>query len=398
MDNIKRCVYFNNYPYIRQTGELMFCCKNSSQDHGYFGNIKENTLREMYDNALFLSYRDKMASGEELPGCNICYDSEKVSDTSFRIRAMSHIIQSSGLKEPPTDRVIRGLDLRVGNTCNLTCVMCSPIDSNSWSKIHTEFSKYVNNSSQKEIDWKHAQFAPEKLDWAEHESSWQNIFCSIDDNVRLIYISGGEPFYLKNFELYMSELVDRCSNAKFSINSNATRLLPETLSDRFKKYDIDLRVSMDGIGQVDEFIRQGTVWEEKVEVIKQYNSMFSTLTFDATLSSLNIKHLPELITWVFTNYPKNKIFLRPVVNRKALQIELVPFEERVPVIEFLKSIYDNPNVKNIDQILSILSRDTTRNGLDIMSRTIKFFNVKGDVSYEEIDRGLVDYANKHSSS
>lgn len=398
MDNIRRCVYFNNYPYIKQTGELRFCCKNPIQTLGYFGNIKENTLREMYDNALFLSYRDKMASGEELPGCNICYDSEKVSDTSFRIRAMGHIIQSSGLKEPPQDRVIRGLDLRVGNTCNLKCLMCHPSDSNSWYKIHEEFSKYVHNSSQREIDRELTQFAPEKLDWAEHESSWQNIFCSIDDNVRLIYISGGEPFYLKNFEVYMSELVDRCGNAKFSINSNATRMLPEKYSDKFKKYNIDLRVSMDGIGQVDEFIRQGTVWEEKVEVIRQYNSMFSNLTFDVTLSSLNIKHLPELVNWVFTNYPKNKIFLRPVVNRKALQIELVPMKDRIPVIEFLSRLTDNPSIMNVDQILSILSRETIIDGLDKMERTIKFFNMNGDVFYEEIDRGLADYAHKHSSS
>ena len=55
--------------------------------------------------------------------------------------------------------VIRYFDLRLGHTCNLKCVMCSPHDSSRWVQDH---SKVINMTSSpivlKQIEWDQEQF------------------------------------------------------------------------------------------------------------------------------------------------------------------------------------------------------------------------------------------------
>ena len=42
------------------------------------------------------------------------------------------------------------------------------------------------------------------------------------------------------------------------INTNGTRLLKDKDIERFKQYNLHMRVSIDGMGHVDEYVRQGT--------------------------------------------------------------------------------------------------------------------------------------------
>ena len=375
MDNIGKCIYLNNFPFINTSGQLRFCCKNSQPENEFEMNIKTHTLKEMY--ATFAPYRSLMASGQELPGCNVCYDQEQVNQISFRQRVGANITNS----EP---NIINALDLRVGNTCNLQCVMCSLTDSNSWYKIYPQYAKYVKKDSEKSIQKSMDNYNPKKLNWAEYESSWENIFCSITDKVEHAYIAGGEPFYIPNFQHYLQELMQRCPDAKVSINTNATRLLNDAYISNLKKYSIDTRISMDGIGEVDEYVRQGTNWQEKMEVIQQYSSVFSKITFDITLSALNILKLPDTINWIKQNYPDKHIFLRPVVNQEHLSIRMVPLKERLKVLEYLRStpeqFSNKDQIEHILQLPEIVETEVVQK----LERTITFFDMNSGLSYKNL--------------
>ena len=98
---------------------------------------------------------------------------------------------------------------------------------------------------------------PKTMDWCNDEKAWQNIFKGIDENLQHVYMAGGEP-YVNNFEDMLHNMMGYAPNAKYVINTNGTRLLKDKDIERFKQYNLHMRVSIDGMGQVDEYVRQGT--------------------------------------------------------------------------------------------------------------------------------------------
>lgn len=411
MYDYKYCVYLQNKPYIDNYGELFACCKNRKERLPY--NIKDMKLIDMYNSPEFVEFRRQMAIGQMPVGCEPCYNAEANGiKESFRVRnlkglryrELGRIEDFSKYTTPYSDNKIRALDLRMGSTCNLTCIMCYPSDSNSWHKIFEHYAREVNQESENAINITMDRYQPKNLNWAEDPQAWENIFCSIDQDVKQIYLAGGEPFYMKGFEDYLLELHSRCPQAFIEINTNATRLLPSKYLEKLKDANIGIRVSIDGIGKVDEYIRQGTNWEVKEQVIEQYNNNFSITSFDVTLNSLNIHDLPNIITWIKDRYINStgfpKILLRPVVNQKGLEIQTLPLYMRNKILQETQSIINNWQnysryLNNIEEILNILKMPQS-DQIDKLGRIVNFWDEKSSVSYD--NQELLEWVNEHSSS
>jgi organic radical activating enzyme len=392
------CVYLQNFPYIDNSGMIFPCCKNRTLRLPQY-NIKDMKLKDMYNIPEFAEMRKQMASGQMPQGCDPCYNEEAAGvKDSFRVRnlkGLKVIAKEADRYAPYTDNIIRGLDLRLGSTCNLTCTMCYPSDSNSWHKIFEDYAREVTQETENAINITMNRYEPKKQNWAEFDQSWENIFCSIDDNLRRVYLAGGEPFYIKNFEEYLLEMYSRSPQASFEINTNATRILPDKYVNKFKQVNLRTRVSIDGIGKFDEWIRQGTVWEEKVEVIDQYSKLFD-LSFDITLSSFNIQNLPDTINWLQSRYPDARILVRPVTSRKGMEIESIPKEMRQPVIDYLKSI-NTDLISNVRQIMGKLKLDFV-DRREEQQRILKFWEARSKVKYSETNEQLYRWINENYSS
>ena len=82
---------------------------------------------------------------------------------------------------------------------------------------------------------------------------------------------------------------------------------------RFKQYNLELRISIDGLGKVDEYVRHGTVLDLKTAVMDQYYKNFKIEGWDPTLNSLSIRQAPKLIEWLKLNYPMYQYILDPVM-------------------------------------------------------------------------------------
>ena len=61
---------------------------------------------------------------------------------------------------------------------------------------------------------------------------------------------------------------------KYVINTNGTRLLKDKDIERFKQYNLHMRVSIDGMGQVDEYVRQGNDFSKKLVVMQSSYQTF----------------------------------------------------------------------------------------------------------------------------
>lgn len=359
IDKTKYCVYLNNWPFVNNKGYLGMCCKNNKVLFEEY-NIKNTPLREMWTSLKIQQQRDILTDGKMPVGCDVCFNYEKNvhPDESFRMKSLDGLQNKSKIyenRQPFKDKKIRALDLRIGSTCNLACSMCHPNDSSKWHSIYGDFNKAVSQTSNKWIDSILKSTSPNLLDWAEHDSSWENIFNSIDSELSRVYLAGGEPFYIKKFSEYVSKLLEYSPNAFIDINTNGTRLLNKSQLNRLSG-KVNLRISIDGYGDSEEYQRRGTVWEEKVKVMDQYVKNFNVTSFDITLTLLTIRSLPTLIQFLSHRYPDVKLMMRPVLNRVEQNISELPDYLIQDVLNFLH--ISKHKLQNTTQIINLLERKT----------------------------------------
>ena len=72
-----------------------------------------------------------------------------------------------------------------------------------------------------------------------------------------------------------------------------------------------MRISIDGLAEVDEYVRNGTDWEHKLAVMNSHYENFKIECWDITLNSLSVRQGPKLIEWLRNTYPDVKINVRP---------------------------------------------------------------------------------------
>lgn len=328
------CVYPFNYAHIGHKGIPALCCNNGEHRLPY--NIKEHTLYDIWRSPEIVDVRLAFKRMECPMGCEFCFDQEADGVRSFRQKALRGTF---GTNEPFNDSHIRGLDLRLGNTCNLACIMCNSYSSVQLYKMVPEMAKHYgweDGVEQRII----ADHDPKLMDWCNNEQAWQNIFTGIDDKLQHVYMAGGEPFYVNNFEDVLHNMMGYAPDAKYVINTNGTRLLKDKDVQRFKNYNLEMRVSIDGLGEVDEYVRNGTKWEQKLAVMNQYYENFKIECWDITLNSLSVRQGPKLIEWLRNTYPDVKINVRPAYGNSPLHFYRLPESMRTSTLEWFSNNKD----------------------------------------------------------
>lgn len=395
IDKTKYCVFLNNWPFVNNKGYLGMCCKNGKILFEQY-NIKNTPLKEMWNNPELQKQRDIIASGEMPVGCDICFNYEKNvnPDTSFRMKSLLGLQNKSEIytlrerNQPFKDQKIRALDLRIGSTCNLVCSMCHPNDSSKWHGVYADFNKAVIQSNPNWINTILKSTSPNLLDWAEHDSSWENIFNSIDSELKRVYLAGGEPFYIKKFSEYVSKLLEYSPNAFIDINTNGTRLLNKSQLNHLAG-KVNLRISIDGYGDSEEYQRRGTNWEEKIKVIDQYVKHFNVTSFDITLTLLTIRSLPTLIQFLSFRYPNIKLMVRPVTNRVEQQISELPDHLKQDVLNFL--YISKHEIDNKSQIINLLERKTNHEHKKRIQNFVTYWDSISDKNLDDWDPELAEW-------
>lgn len=397
----KYCVYLNNFPFINNFGRVGMCCKNNTiLESDLSKTIVNYSLQELYNSDAMKEKRQQVLNGECPSGCDVCYKHEANVDMwSFRTRNLKSMCMQNGYDDIKTfdDNIIRALDLRTGNTCNLNCIMCHPSDSSKWTKIYPDYAKQVMQHNDYENHVKFIKRNYSQLNWAEHESSWDNILSSIDNNLKKIYMAGGEPFYIKNFTDYVEKIMDIAQDPFIEINTNATRLLPENKLNKLQG-KLNLRISIDGFEDTDTYQRSGgTEWKEKIEVIDQYYKYFNIEAFDITLTSLTIRSFPKLVNFLEERYPNVPYILtRPVQNRKGLRPNALPKELTQETFLFMKKLerrnwYATYKYTNINQMIDLLQTQVDEK--QELLRHVNYFDKINSKKYQDIDPKLTEWLN-----
>lgn len=312
----------------RPNGDMRLCCganaSGAGDDHtvglvknenGVPANFGRDTPMSAWNNDYMKSVRTTMMNKEIPKSCSKCFEEESKGVVSKRMWETGAWIQE-GIDIPEliaqTDADGRVpeklvyLDLRLGNTCNLKCIMCSPHDSSQWVADHKKvFPLFQNKSLKSQMQWDRKSFNNK---WHENPNFWKEMYAQIP-NLKQVYFAGGEPLMIREHKWFLEEIIRQGYADKILVRYNTNGLLVDddiiNLWKQFKKVKIGF--SIDAVGDRDHYIRYPSDWNTLVQNLHKLDNTPSNIqvSIATAIQILNIKHLPEFAKWkVQQNFKK----------------------------------------------------------------------------------------------
>jgi wyosine [tRNA(Phe)-imidazoG37] synthetase (radical SAM superfamily) len=262
-----KCLMFKHGMTIGPVGNVRPCCMYMNEDIDQRYN--EPGWREKFDE-LYDASLDKW-----LPNCYECKAEEDRGQTSLRQQANEWFEGAQG---------IQYWDLKLHNTCNLTCVMCNPISSSKWQTLvndnpEEEWLGVVKKEARMRTGW-HKDILPEMM---------EQLY-----DTKYLKFTGGEPLLIPHVKKIIKKLYeDEVSPAvRLSIITNGTvPIEPEFLKMLLTFKQVIFLVSIDGIEDRFEYIRQGAKWSDVEYNLKQ----FKQIEVNNSNFNLNINYLPMAV-------------------------------------------------------------------------------------------------------
>jgi radical SAM protein with 4Fe4S-binding SPASM domain len=272
------------------------------------------TIRERWQSPELQSLREDFLSNKQAQCCERCWYEESCGKRSLRQRLYDvsdgssdyGFAQTANFAENLAQRISdqsylkapKVLTIKNGNVCNARCRSCHPGDSNRWirdaEQLHELTGKKYYNINQQERNWSDLQVA-EIID--------------IAANIDRLELFGGEPLYNKQVKTILDTLASNRSaeNITLYINTNGSVNWLEKCPSILAFKMIEIGVSIDGIQQRFNYIRNGVNWTELVHNVSSWRDALSDRPhcIDAicTVSNLNIWYLDEIKQQVLTMLP-----------------------------------------------------------------------------------------------
>ncbi len=400
------------HTYLSPQTERRMCCASTEKATSFKQYIdtgsdaKEynpKTLDEHWNSEHMKSVRRRMMAGEELPECQVCNNKLLNTDVyrtyfnslfGHKEEDLWRLTNSDGSTEMP----VVSFDYRFSNLCNFKCRMCGDMLSSSWEaeqRKNEMWSPWAKPWMAEPVRSRIKQFQEDEV---------EKEFARAVDNhlIEEIYWVGGEPLMYEQHWKYMKQIVDQGDADKVYVryNTNLSRTkykgidLYNDLLVHFKDWQIC--ASIDGTGEIGEWIRDGLDYEKWLQNFKhgvEIKRDSRQMRLDVTLTTpglLEVKNLfrlskrfnVEMLTKVVFTFSPN-IVLSPLALPRKLLNEIVD-----ELLEFIEPRADR-NQKSLVDVLKNLK--TRPNIEETWPETFKKELQEGKIYQEDIGRLRRDY-------
>ena len=318
----------------RPNGDMRLCCTANASgagvDHevglvkmedGKPANFARNTPLEAFNNDYMKSVRKTMLKGEIPASCKACFDEESQGMLSKRVWETATWMKDEGVdieeliaqtnEDGTVPEKLQYLDLRLGHTCNIKCVMCSPHDSSKWVADHKKLIPVLQDPEVKrQMQWDRKEFNNK---WHEKESFWEELYAQIP-NLKQVYFAGGEPLMIKEHKMFIKEIIRQGyqHNVLLRYNSNGI-LVDEELIELWSKFrKVKFAVSVDASFERDDYIRFPTKFADVERTLHMLDNTPDNIhiSMATAVQIFNIKHMPDFIKWkINSNFKKMNVGL-----------------------------------------------------------------------------------------
>jgi len=305
----------------RPNGDARLCCVTNAsgaatgdhtvglvkKENGQPANFGRDTPLESFNNEYMRDVRLTMLDGKIPASCTKCFEEESNGVVSKRLWEMyewnrdgldfNKLIEETDEtgKVPP---VIRYLDLRLGHTCNLKCVMCSPHDSSRWLQ---DYDKLIEKTKSVQV-LKQVGFDKKEFNntWYEKPEFWDDVFEQIP-NITQLYFAGGEPLMIKEHRRFLNEIIKRgyAKNISLRYNSNGIFVNEDIINVWSQFKQVRYAFSIDALMEKNNYIRYPTDWKDIERSLWLMDSAPDNVhcAIACAVQVFNIKHIIDFSKW-----------------------------------------------------------------------------------------------------
>ena len=304
----------------RPNGDMRLCCSANASgagenhtvglvknERGQPANFGRETPMSAWNNEYMKDVRLTMLEGKIPASCSKCIAEESRGVASKRIWETGSWMEDGIdveelIKQTEEDGTVPEklvyLDLRLGHTCNLKCVMCSPHDSSQWVGDHKKIYPLFQAKELKEqMRWDRKEFNNK---WHENPDFWKEMYAQIP-NLKQVYFAGGEPLMIREHKWFLEEIIRQGYADKILIRYNTNGLLvDDEIIDLWKQFKkVKVGFSIDAIGDRNYYIRYPSDW---AIIEKNLHKLDNTpdniqVSIATAIQILNIKHLADFARW-----------------------------------------------------------------------------------------------------
>lgn len=312
-------------------GKTMLCCDSPWETN--IGDLRENSLREVWNSPAMRQVRLNMLQGKSCKECVRCYEKEKYGHDSLRVRSNRDWLEPHWDKVAKTnadgsldDLHIVYLDFRFSNVCNLRCRYCGPELSSNW--FHDAVKSSFNQTPTESV-----------IQIRKDVEGFMEEFETMLPHIEQIYWAGGEPIIMDEHWHIMNRLVELGkTDIRIFYNTNFTKLRykQHNVIDLWKNFKhISVGASLDAEGARGEYQRKGTNWDDVVANIEELRSRAPEIDFyvSSTVSAYNAWHLPDFHrSWVEKGYIRaGDWYVNVLLNNPRFRMSILPqdFKEQI---------------------------------------------------------------------
>jgi len=258
------CPRLKHFVRLNQDGSIGKC--------GHMINAMGFKTFDKLDKSKWLKdIKDTMEKDKWPNECKRCKQTEELNGESIRTKS----IERHKILHPRKDDylVVGGV---LDNVCNSACQTCN---SGLSTKIGSLKSKNYSKVNNYETFWKLPQ----------------NRILEVD-------VNGGEPTASKNYKKILAHLPPNTKIVR--MNTNGSRMIKELETILRNKTMVIVTLSLDGIGDVHDYVRWPIRWKNYRQTVQSYKNLqkqypLLKLNCWTTVSSLNVENLPSILDYVF---------------------------------------------------------------------------------------------------
>ena len=385
------------HTYLSPQTERRLCCASREPAQSFkqyidTGNdakeYKPLTLKEHWNSDHMKSVRLRMMAGEELSECEVC--DHKLLNTDV-YRSYWNQLFKDRVDEAYTTTDETGattmqtisFDYRFNNLCNFKCRMCGDMLSSSW-----EAETRKNNTWTKESQPWMASPLREQITHFQDTQVVQEFVDAIETKtIKEIYWCGGEPLMWDMHWKAMQRIIElgfaKEVYVRYNTNLSRTSLKGIKLFDLLPEFqDWQICSSLDGTGEVGEYIRDGLNYEQWLRNFKEGLAVAKTareMRLDYTITMpglLELKNMfdlsqelnTEILTKVMFTFSNDEI-LSPLALPKELLHTIID-----EALEYMEPRATRKQRSLIDVIKNLKNRETftaTKKGKERQERIDK---------------------------
>jgi organic radical activating enzyme len=312
----------------RPNGDMRLCCSANASgagenhtvglvknERGQPANFGRETPMSAWNNEYMKDVRLTMLEGKIPASCSKCIAEESKGVASKRIWEtgswmedgidVEELIKQTAEDGTVPEKLVY-LDLRLGHTCNLKCVMCSPHDSSQWVSDHKKvYPLFQAKELKEQMQWDRKDF---NNFWHENPDFWKEMYAQIP-NLKQVYFAGGEPLMIREHKWFLEEIIRQGYADKILIRYNTNGLLiDDEIIELWKKFKkVKVGFSIDAVGDRNYYIRYPSDWATIERNLHKLDNTPDNIqvSIATAIQILNVKHLADFAKWKITqNFKK----------------------------------------------------------------------------------------------